>query len=152
MAKSVETFSASEAALISNVPYTSVDYWARTELVTPSIADANGSGTERRYDFKDLLALRAAKELRQQGVSTRALCMAVEYVRGVKDALSEYRFLAIGKTITWVKANEIIKVAKNPKQGAFAFTLLNYPAMVREVSSAAKVRKQEVINEATQAR
>jgi DNA-binding transcriptional MerR regulator len=137
MAKRIESYSAGEAAQIADVPYTSVDYWARHGLVVPSVAVANGSGTERRYDFKDLLALRAVKELRQRGISTQALRKAIEYVRGVGQPLSEGRFLAIGKTIVWVEAtDEIIDVARKPGQGNFAFMVFDYPSMVMEINTA----------------
>jgi MerR HTH family regulatory protein len=59
-ANTKESFSAREAARIAGVPYASLDYWARTKLVVPSIADAKGTGTERRYSFNDLVALRVA--------------------------------------------------------------------------------------------
>src|SRR5256886_4045882 len=33
---------------IVGITYRPLDYWARTELVRPSLADARGSGTQRR--------------------------------------------------------------------------------------------------------
>src|SRR2546421_12600011 len=33
---------------IVGITYRQLDYWARTELVRPSLADARGSGTQRR--------------------------------------------------------------------------------------------------------
>ena len=30
-----------------------LDYWARTDLLRPSIADPRGSGTQRRYAYRD---------------------------------------------------------------------------------------------------
>jgi DNA-binding transcriptional MerR regulator len=142
-AKKRDSFSAVEASRIADVPYGSLDYWARTKLVIPSIAEANGTGTERRYDFKDLLALRAVKELRQRGISTQALRQAVEYVREVRHPLSECRFLAIGKTIIWVKAeDEIVSVARNPGQGTFAFMVFDYPSMVQEINAAVEAHRR----------
>ena len=34
---------------IVGISYRQLDYWARTDLVRPSLADARGSGTQRRY-------------------------------------------------------------------------------------------------------
>ena len=51
---------------------------ARTKFIVPSIAEAQGTGTERRHSFSDLLALRVARELREAGVSTQKLRRVVE--------------------------------------------------------------------------
>src|SRR6185312_13369683 len=44
------------------------DYWARTDLVRPSLADASGSGSRRRYSYRDLLELRMIKNLLDAGI------------------------------------------------------------------------------------
>ena len=38
-------FSGKRAALVVGITYRQLDYWARTDLVRPSLADANGSGS-----------------------------------------------------------------------------------------------------------
>src|SRR2546430_13219851 len=40
---------------IVGITYRQLDYWARTELVRPSLADARGSGTQRRDSHRDLV-------------------------------------------------------------------------------------------------
>ena len=52
---------------IVGITYRQLDYWARTDLVRPSLADATGSGTQRRYSYRDLVRLKVVKSL-----STRA--------------------------------------------------------------------------------
>jgi len=37
------------ALLVTGVTYRQLDYWARTDLVTPSITPATGSGSKRAY-------------------------------------------------------------------------------------------------------
>lgn len=76
-----DSFSAGEAAKISGVSYRTIDYWARIRFIVPSIAEANGTGTDRRYSFSDLVALRLAKDLRTAGIATRSLHRIVEYLR-----------------------------------------------------------------------
>ena len=46
---STEGFSGREAADIVGITYRQLDYWARTDLIRPSVADAKGSGTQRLY-------------------------------------------------------------------------------------------------------
>ena len=43
---------------IVGITYRQLDYWARTDLVRPSVMDAAGSGTPRLYSFRDLLELK----------------------------------------------------------------------------------------------
>jgi DNA-binding transcriptional MerR regulator len=38
---------------IVGITYRQLDYWARTDLIRPSLADAKGSGTQRVYSYRD---------------------------------------------------------------------------------------------------
>jgi DNA-binding transcriptional MerR regulator len=67
---------------IVGITYRQLDYWARTELVRPSLADARGSGTQRRYSYRDLVRLKVIKNLLDSGVKLQAARKAIEYVRG----------------------------------------------------------------------
>ena len=40
-------YSGARAAEIVGITYRQLDYWARTDLIRPSIADASGSGSRR---------------------------------------------------------------------------------------------------------
>lgn len=66
---------------IVGITYRQLDYWARTDLIRPSIADAKGSGTQRRYSYRDLVELKVIKSLLDAGVSLQQARRAVEYVR-----------------------------------------------------------------------
>jgi DNA-binding transcriptional MerR regulator len=140
-------FSAVEAAQFAKVPYASIDYWARTKLVVPSLAEAKGTGTDRRYCFSDLVALRLVKELREAGVSTQSLREVVKRVREVRNPLSECRLLTIGSTVVWIKADDdVIDVLRHPDQRLFPFTApftppftvraVDYPLVVKAVNTA----------------
>ncbi|MEZ5167991.1 MAG: hypothetical protein R2695_16450 [Acidimicrobiales bacterium] len=48
---SEQGFSGKRAAEIVDITYRQLDYWARTDLVRPSLADASGSGSRRAYSF-----------------------------------------------------------------------------------------------------
>ena len=56
-------YSGTKAATIVGITYRQLDYWARTGLVSPSIREAGGSGTQRLYSFQDLVQLRMIKNL-----------------------------------------------------------------------------------------
>ena len=39
---------------LTGVTYRQLDYWARTDLVTPSITAGQGSGSKRTYSYSDV--------------------------------------------------------------------------------------------------
>src|SRR3954452_19345323 len=99
MAKAMDSFSTGDAVRITGVSFRNIDYWARTKFIVPSIADARGTGTERRYYFSDLLALRVARELREAGVSTQSLRRIVDFLRtrrGLTNPVAECRLIVTG--------------------------------------------------------
>lgn len=67
---------------IVGISYRQLDYWARTDLLRPSIADAQGSGSQRRYSYRDLVVLKVIKSLLDAGISLRTARKAIEYLRG----------------------------------------------------------------------
>jgi DNA-binding transcriptional MerR regulator len=66
---------------IVGISYRQLDYWARTDLVRPSLADAHGSGTQRSYSWRDLVRLKVIKNLLDAGVKLQTARVAVEYLR-----------------------------------------------------------------------
>jgi len=127
MPKKRESFSAGEASRITGVNYRNIDYWARTKFIAPSILEAQGTGSERRYAFDDLVALRVARELRQAGVSTQALRRVVEFIRlkrGRQNPLAESRLVVVGSDVQMVNGcAEMESLLNRPGQAVFAFML-----------------------------
>lgn len=63
-----EGFSGKSAAEIVGITYRQLDYWARTDLIRPSLVDAAGSGSRRRYSYRNLLELKVVKNLLDSGI------------------------------------------------------------------------------------
>ena len=76
-----EGFGGPQVCAIVGISYRQLDYWARTELVRPSLADARGSGTQRRYSYRDLVRLKVIKSLLDAGVKLQTARRAIEYLR-----------------------------------------------------------------------
>jgi DNA-binding transcriptional MerR regulator len=74
-------YRAPEVAKIVGISYRQLDYWARTGLVTPSIRDAGGSGTQREYSFTDVVLLKAIKNLLDTGVNLQRIRKAIHFLR-----------------------------------------------------------------------
>lgn len=66
---------------IVGITYRQLDYWARTDLVRPSVCDAAGSGTQRLYSYRDLVELKVVKRLLDSGISLQAVRRVIEYLR-----------------------------------------------------------------------
>jgi DNA-binding transcriptional MerR regulator len=76
-----EGFRGPQVCKLVGITYRQLDYWARTDLIRPSLADARGSGTQRRYAYTDLVELKVIKSLLDAGVSLRSARTAIEYLR-----------------------------------------------------------------------
>jgi DNA-binding transcriptional MerR regulator len=74
-------FGGPQVCKIVGISYRQLDYWARTDLVRPSLADAKGSGTQRRYSYTDLVRLKVVKNLLDAGVKLATARKAIEYLR-----------------------------------------------------------------------
>jgi DNA-binding transcriptional MerR regulator len=88
------------ACRAAGITYRQLDYWARTGLVTPSVQDAGGSGTQRLYSFDDILHLKLIKKLLDAGVSLPKIRKALDYVRAEsKHPVRDVTLVSDGKTI-----------------------------------------------------
>jgi len=74
-------YSGTKAAEIVGITYRQLDYWARTDLIRPSLADASGSGSRRRYSYRDLLELRVIKNLLDAGIKLESVREVFTYLR-----------------------------------------------------------------------
>src|SRR4051812_30262260 len=87
-----------EVTKYTGLLYRTVDHWARTGFIAPSVADAKGTGTERLYSFEDLVRILVARELRIFGVTTAEIKPRLEQVK------------ATTKRLVWSRSGEIISV------------------------------------------
>jgi DNA-binding transcriptional MerR regulator len=79
--RSSEGFRGPQVCALVGITYRQLDYWARTGLLRPSIADARGSGTQRLYSYTDVLELKVIKQLLDAGISLQRARRAVECLR-----------------------------------------------------------------------
>ncbi len=76
-----EGFSGTRTAQVVGISYRQLDYWARTNLIRPSLADATGSGSRRRYSYRDLLELKVVKKLIDAGIRLESVREVFTYLR-----------------------------------------------------------------------
>ena len=74
-------YSAKLTADVVGITYRQLDYWARTELIAPSLVRASGSGSRRLYSYDDLVRLKVIKRLLDNGIKLEKVRAIFDYVR-----------------------------------------------------------------------
>ncbi len=133
---STEGFSGRETADIVGITYRQLDYWARTDLIRPSLADAKGSGSRRRYSYKDLIELRMIKTLLDAGQRLDRVRSAFEYLRDLGDDLSAAQLVIAGDSVVLVGPGENLIDVVNKYQGQGVLNLLALGGVVEQVDAA----------------
>ena len=112
------------ACAAAGITYRQLDYWARTDLVLPSIRTATGSGSQRLYSFKDILVLKVVKRLLDAGVSLQNIRLAVDALRtrGVDD-LAQVTLLSDGTTVYECTSSEEVVDLLRGGQGVFGIAV-----------------------------
>ncbi len=109
-----------EVVKIVGISYRQLDYWARTGLVRPSVKDAQGSGTQRLYSFRDLALLKIIKKLLDTGVSLQQVRKAIGTLRDLKEPEVGTTLVSDGSRIYAVESPEAVVDLLSRGQGVFA--------------------------------
>jgi tetratricopeptide (TPR) repeat protein len=93
-----DRFTRREFQRLLDVTDKQLNYWERLQLVSP-----RKGGAEKFYDFRDLITLRTAKQLIEEGVSAnrlrRSLVALNQKLSQVQAPLTELRILANGRDV-----------------------------------------------------
>ena len=108
---------------IVGITYRQLDYWARTELVRPSVMDANGSGTQRLYSYRDLVELKVIKQMLDAGISLQSARKAVESLRGFDEDLASVRIVIQGPNVVLAQSDEQVMDLLRGGQGVLSVVL-----------------------------
>ena len=108
---------------IVGITYRQLDYWARTELVEPSIRSATGSGSQRLYSFDDVVALKVVKNLVDTGVSLQKVRKAIDELRARGRGLAESTLVSDGQTVYAIEDGEQLIDLLRRGQGVFAISV-----------------------------
>jgi len=107
-------FSGKRASEIVGISYRQLDYWARTDLIRPSIADAAGSGTRRAYGYTNLVELKVIKTLLDAGIGLKLVREVFDFLRTQLDGdIASANLVIGGKTSVLVRSDgELIDVLR----------------------------------------
>jgi DNA-binding transcriptional MerR regulator len=116
-------FRGPQVCKIVGITYRQLDYWARTELVRPSVMDANGSGTQRLYSYRDLVELKVIKQMLDAGISLQSARKAVESLRGFDEDLASVRIVLQGPNVVLAQSDEQVMDLLRGGQGVLSMVL-----------------------------
>jgi DNA-binding transcriptional MerR regulator len=109
-----QSFSGSQAAQIAGITYRQLDYWARTNLIRPSLTDAKGSGSRRSYVYRDLLELKVIKQLLDAGIKLESVREVFNYLRSHVDTdIAAAHIVISGKAVVLCQGDQLVDVVRN---------------------------------------
>jgi DNA-binding transcriptional MerR regulator len=120
------TFGKKTAIALTGVSGRQLEHWATTGIVRPSIRAGAGKGSRREYSFKDLVALKVAKRLRDEGISLQKIRKSLAWLRRhfpeITAPLAELRFLTNGVDL-FVLDKDPEKILDTLKNGQLVIAL-----------------------------
>jgi DNA-binding transcriptional MerR regulator len=106
-------YSGTQAAKVVGITYRQLDYWARTDLIRPSLAEATGSGSRRRYSYRDLLELRVIKTLLDAGIRLESVREVFTYLRQhVTSDIAAAHIVISGNQVMLCDGDQLVDVLK----------------------------------------
>ena len=130
-------FSGTRTAEIVGITYRQLDYWARTDLVRPSLSDAKGSGTRRSYSYRDLLELKIIKQLLDAGIKLETVREVFDQLHArVGDDITSANLVISGTSaMLALDDGELIDLVKN---GQGVLNILSLASVRQEVDSSVR--------------
>jgi DNA-binding transcriptional MerR regulator len=117
-------FTGTKAKSIVGISYRQLDYWARTDLVRPSLVDAAGSGSRRLYSYRDLLELRVIKSLLDAGIKLESVRKAFIYMRDhMNSDIAAAHLVISGNDVMVCEGGELTDVMNRAGQGVLVNVL-----------------------------
>jgi DNA-binding transcriptional MerR regulator len=119
-------FRGPQVCKIVGITYRQLDHWARTDLLRPSVIDASGSGSQRRYSYRDLVELRTIKQMLDAGISLARARSAIAYLReNLGQDLATADLVIRGKDSVLVRTREETIDLLRKGQGAMSVIALH---------------------------
>jgi DNA-binding transcriptional MerR regulator len=135
---STQGFSGTKAAQIVGITYRQLDYWARTDLVRPSLADASGSGSRRRYSYRDLLELKVIKTLLDSGIKLESVRDVFHYLRHhLGEDVASAHLVISGSQVVLCGGDELVDVLR---RGQGVLNVLPLASVKTDVDAAIELR------------
>ncbi len=116
-------FTADRARALTGLTKRQIQYWDERRFIRPSLTSRQGRGRRRLYNFRDLVALRTAAELRAH-ISLQLIRKVDAYLRGLdyEHPMAELSFEVVGGELYFEEAGTVRR-AKRPEQTVMRVTV-----------------------------
>lgn len=130
-----EGFRGPQVCKIVGITYRQLDYWARTGLLRPSISEARGSGTQRRYSYRDLVELKVITRLLESGISLRSTRRAIQCLRDNlgEDVASANLVLAESASVLATTGEQVVDLLRG---GQGVLNIVPLAGVMKELDAA----------------
>jgi DNA-binding transcriptional MerR regulator len=137
-------FSGTRTAQIVGISYRQLDYWARTDLIRPSLTDASGSGSRRRYSYRDLLELKVIKKLLDAGIKLESVRVVFDFLRAhMETDIASAHLVIDGNQVVLCTGEELIDVMR---RGQGVLNVLPLAGVKAEIDRAVELRPKTAGN------
>lgn len=104
-------FSGTQTAKIAGISYRQLDYWARTDLIRPSLSDSTASGSRRMYSYDDLLEIKTIKKLMDSGIKLEQVRRVFDFLRRNGDIdYTDTHIVIDGGSVTFVNGRQLVDI------------------------------------------
>nr|WP_236630811.1 MerR family transcriptional regulator [Bifidobacterium aemilianum] len=112
------------ASKVAGITYRQLDYWARKQILEPSITPSNGSGSRRLYSFKDVVILAVSKKLLDAGVNLQNMTSAIAFLsqRSAED-LEHVTIICDGQQVIECTSSEQLLDLMHSGQAIFGVSI-----------------------------
>lgn len=133
-----EAFDTRQAAILSGLPVTMIDYLCRTNIAVPSYPVERGRGRKRMYTFTDVVILRGIAKLLDAGVGVSRLGRALNNLRKhhpeiISTSLPTPYIVTDGREVFLRRSDEVLETLATG-QLAFGF-VIEVARLMEEVNS-----------------
>lgn len=120
----LRAFTSRKVCQLTGLTPRQLQYWDEQRFVSPSLRRQKGPGRRRLYDFRDLVSLRVASDLRRSGITLQAIRRVVNHLRGLDYAnpLTELRFWVEGGRL-YFSESDTVREASRPAQTIAEFVV-----------------------------
>ena len=118
-----EGFGGKQVLAIVGITYRQLDHWARTDLLRPSVCDAKGSGSRRRYSYDDVVQLKVIKKLLDGGQSLPAARKVIDRLRVEGESVGSANLVMVGGSVALARSGEELVDLLRGGQGVLALVL-----------------------------
>lgn len=125
--------STSQVAQLTGATMRQLDYWCSTGLIRPA-TPAGGSGKHRRFNFVDVVRLKAIVRLLNAGIPLRRIRRALDKLDGwgETDPLTSGRLLALGEQLFWAEDDRALINILREQRALTEFIMLDLAEIAEE--------------------